>query len=316
MKYYLAFDIGGTHIKFAVLDGHGNILESDQITTANRGEQIVHDIVDIKNHLMPKYVLQGVAFSMPGFVNIDTGYLQDGGAIDDFSGINFKQLMTERLGLPVELDNDGNCVAMAERWLGKGQHSDNFICMNIGTGVGGAICLNGEIMRGYRYMGAEFGYMLINNFFKSAGKTHCSLNFTASIREGLIGCYCSEKNIDSGKLSGKDIYLFAEQGDPLAIKIIDQFYECIALGLYNLTFILNPEKILIGGAISANSEIFPAIKAKFQAILNSHPDSSRLSVDDLVSIESAHFKNSAGMVGALYHFLRMQNGCATQEHVA
>lgn len=305
MKYYLSFDIGGTQMKYGVLTQQGDIIEQGKLDTASTGAQVINDIIDVKIRFASKYKLQGAAFSIPGFVNVATGYLPNAGAIDDFFGINFKDIMQDRLGLPVELDNDGNCVALAEKWLGKGKGCDNFVCMTIGTGVGGAICLNGEVVRGHNYMGGEFGYMLINNIFKAEQKTHCSMNFTASIREGLIGKYRMLNPQGSTDLSGVDIYQLADRGDKAALQVIDEFYQCIALGLYNLTFILNPEKILIGGAISTRPDLYPAIKQKFQEILDQHKKSSRATVDQLVKVESAHFKNDSGLIGALYHFLQM-----------
>ena len=309
MKHYLSFDIGGTQIKFAVLTEQGEIIEKSKIDTAKDGNQIIEDLVAVKKQLAEKYTFQGVAFSMPGFVDVNTGFLKTAGAIEDFAGLHFKDIMVEKLGLPVELDNDVNCVAMAEKWLGAAENSDNFICMTIGTGVGGAICVNGEIVRGHSYMAGEFGYMLTNSIFKAKDESISTLSSTGSICEGLIKCYCEQKQQEIGSVSGIDVYDLAEQGDAIAEKVINEFYQNIAIGLYNLTFILNPEKILIGGAISTRSELFPALKQKFQEIINAHGVINKFSVDDFVNIESTHFKNDSGVIGALYHFLQM-NKCA------
>lgn len=307
MKYYLSFDIGGTQIKFGILTAEGNIIEKSKIDTKNNGEQIINDIVTVKERLASQYNLQGVAFSMPGFVNVETGYLKTGGSIPDFYGINFKEIMQEKLGLPVELENDVNCVAFSEQWHGNAKDCDNFICITIGTGIGGALCLNGQISRGHSYMAGEFGYMLIHNIFSNVkNKSTCTLSATGSVKQGLISNYYEQKKIDKNKLSGVDIYQLADEGDLIASKVINEFYQSIAIGLYNLTFILNPEKILIGGAISNRTEIFPAIIREYQSIITEHPDLKGFAVKDLVSIESTHFKNESGLVGALYHFLQMR----------
>lgn len=315
MNPYLSFDIGGTQIKFAVLTESGDIIEQDEIDTSNNGEQIMNDIVQIKTQLAAHYELQGVAFSMPGFVNVETGYLQTGGAINDFNEINFKEIMSEKLALPIELDNDVNCVAFAEKWLGNAKNSDNFICMTIGTGIGGAVWVNGKISRGHHYMAGEFGYMLTNNIFKVKNKSTSTMSFSASIRAGLIDNYCDQQQIESHNLSGVDIYQLAEQGDEIAQQVIDDFYQSIAIGLYNLTFILNPQKILIGGAISTRSEIFSAITHKFQQIINETPIIKRFLVEDLITIESTYFKNDSGLIGALYHFLQMQKNRLKKQEV-
>lgn len=305
MKHYLSFDIGGTQIKFAVMTERGDIIEKNKIDTAVRGEQIISDIVALKEQLQKKYSLQGAAFSLPGFVNVDTGFLKTAGAITDFFAINFKEIMTEKLGLAVELENDVNCVALAEKWLGNAQDSDNFICITIGTGIGGAIFVNGQLVRGHSYMAGEFGYMLSDNLFNSKAATATTFSHCASVRDGLIAQYCQQEQQPLGNVTGHDVYRLAQQGDQVALQTIDTFYQNIAIGLYNLTFTLNPEKILIGGAISAREEIFPAVKGKFQEIINANPALKNFSVEDFVTIDSTYFKNDSGLIGALYHFLQI-----------
>ncbi|GLS91565.1 glucokinase [Psychromonas marina] len=305
MKHYLSFDIGGTQIKFAVLTEHGEMVEKNSMDTAESGTQIISDIVSVKTKLAEKYTLEGVAFSMPGFVDVNSGFLKTAGAIDDFFGINFKNIMVEKLSLPVELENDVNCVALAEKWLGGAKHCEDFICITIGTGVGGAICVNGELVRGHSYMAGEFGYMLTQNIFKVQDKERSTMSHSASVGHGLIKKYCNQQQVPLENMSGMDIYRLAEQGDQVALKVIEEFYQNIAIGLYNLTFILNPKKILIGGAISGRDEIFPAIKAKFQEVFNGHALLNQFLVDEFVCVESTQFKNDSGLIGALYHFLQM-----------
>jgi beta-glucoside kinase len=300
MKYYLAFDIGGTTIKFGVLDQDANILAKDKITTELSGSCIIANIIKIKEKYSALYDLQGVAFSLPGFVNVETGYLQTGGAIKDFYGINFKNIMTEKLALPVELENDANCVALAEKWIGSAQETDNFICITIGTGIGGAIFINNQIMRGHSYMAGEFGYMLVNNPFQSEHPENTSMSMTASVKGGLREAYIKNKgNVTLEDISGEDIYRLAKEGDPVAKDTIVKFYQSIALGLYNLTFILNPEKIIIGGAISERDEIFVEIEQKFQQIIDSQEPLSKFTVADFVRIEPSKFINDSGIIGAV-----------------
>lgn len=305
MKFYLAFDIGGTNLKFGVLNEQGDILQRGKVQTESTGEAIINSIVTIKEKYAAVYPFEGVAFSLPGFVNIETGYLKTGGAIRDFYEFNFKQILMEKLSLPIELDNDVNCVALAEKWQGNAQTSKNFLCMNIGSGIGGAIFLNDQIIRGHQYMAGEFGYMLTENIFACADK-HVTMSETASVLGGLRRRYVKRHGkLTVGQVSGEDIYHLAAQGDPLAQQTIEEFYQSLAIGLYNLTFILNPEKILIGGAISKRSEIIIAIKQKFLEILATQTSLQAFSVEQLVSIESCKFNNDSGIIGAVYHFMSM-----------
>ena len=305
MKFYLSFDIGGTNLKFGVLNEQGKILQRGKVQTELSGEAIIASIVAIKEKYASQYPLAGLAFSVPGFVNIETGYLTTGGAIKDFYEFDFKKVLMKKLALPVELDNDVNCVAMAEKWQGNAQTSRNFLCMNIGSGIGGAIFLNDQLIRGHQYMAGEFGYMLTENIFTSANKD-VTMSDSASVKNGLRRRYIERHgNLTLAQISGEDIYHLAAQGDLLAKQTIKEFYQNLAIGLYNLTFILNPEKILIGGAISERREIFTAIKQNFQKILTMQSNLQQFSVEQLVSIESCKFNNDSGLIGAVYHFMSM-----------
>ena len=303
MKFYLAFDIGGTAIKFAIVNEQGDILERGKQATELDRDAFIDCIAAIKEKYSALYDISGVAFSMPGFVNIETGYLRTAGAIKSLYDFEFKKVLTEKLALPVELDNDVNCVALAEKWQGNAQTSKDFICVTIGTGIGGAIFLNDQLIRGHHYMAGEFGYTLTGNIFRSDDK-QLTLSNKASVWEGLRARYTKlQGNLDIEEISGEDIYQLATQGDKLAEQTIDEFYQAIAMGLYNLTFTLNPEKILIGGAISQRDEIYSAIKQKFQQILDLQNDLKTFSVAQLVTIESCKFNNDSGLIGAVYHFI-------------
>lgn len=305
MTFYLSFDIGGTYIKFGVVNEQGDILQSGKVHTELNKYAFIDCIVKLKEKYSQLYDLQGVAFSMPGFVNIETGYLKTAGSIKYLYEFNFKKTLTEKLSLPVELDNDVNCIALAEKWLGNAQASKNFLCLSIGTGIGGAIFLNDQLVRGNHFMAGEFGYTLLQNIFTSDNK-HVTLSDQASVERGLIMRYQQlNSNLIDEHIDGEDIYNLATQGDKVAKQTIDEFYQSLAMGLYNLTFMLNPEKILIGGAISQRNEIYPAILKKFQAILNYQSDLQKLSVEQLVTIESCKFNNNAGLIGAVYHFITM-----------
>lgn len=308
MATYISFDIGGTDIKFGVLNEQGQVLEQGKVKTETCGEKIIATLVDIKDQWSKKFTFDGAAFSLPGFVDVNTGYLKTGGAIDDFYGFQFKDELSKRLSLPVELENDVNCVALAEKWRGKAQNVENFICITIGTGIGGAIYINNQMVRGHGFMAGEFGYMFTKNVFDIEDKATASMSFTSSVREGLRRRYSNLKNINSiDNLSGKDIFGLASKGDDIAIKVIDDFYNNIAIGLYNLTFILNPEKIIIGGAISSREDLIFNIEDKFNQIIKSQGSINNFNVKELVSIEKSTFNNDSGLIGAVYHFLIMQN---------
>jgi len=303
MDYFLSFDIGGTAIKYGILNEQGEILKQGKLVTPSTLSAFIESIISIKEKFNNQYKLLGVAFSMPGFVNTQTGYLSTAGAIKYLYDFDFKKILSDKLALPVELDNDVNCVALAEKWQGNAQTSSDFLCVTIGTGIGGAIYLNNQLIRGHNYMAGEFGYTLTANIF-SANDKQVTLSNQASVWEGLRARYAKlHGKMEVENITGEGIYQWAAQGDKLAIQTINEFYEAIAMGLYNLTFTLNPEKILIGGAISQRDEIYLAIKQKFQQILDYQNNLKTFSVEQLVTIEPCKFNNDSGLIGAVYHFI-------------
>lgn len=307
MTTYLSFDIGGTDIKFGIVNTQGKILYQDKVKTAPDGDAIIQTIVNIKHELAQIYRVDGAAFSVPGFVNIDTGYLKAGGAIADFCEFDFKDILTERLSLPVEVENDVNCVALAEKWQGKAKDTTDFICITLGTGIGGAIYINDQLVRGYSSMAGEFGYSFIHYAHETEDKASETMNMTASVRDGLRRRYAHYMELpDYKNISGKDVFLLAEGGDTVAVKVIEEFYKSIAVGLHNLTFVLNPEKIIIGGAISERKDLIPNVKHEMERLLKAIPVINKLHLNELVSIESTSFNNDNGLIGAVYHFLTMK----------
>ncbi|MDH5877798.1 MULTISPECIES: ROK family protein [Vibrio] len=307
MTTYLSFDIGGTDIKFGVVNDLGDILRQGKVKTASAGEDIIQTIVDIKQDLSQTYRFDGAAFSVPGFVNVDTGYLKAGGAISDFCEFNFKDILADKLALPVEVENDVNCVALAEKWQGKAKDMSDFICITLGTGIGGAIYTNNQLIRGHRSMAGEFGYTFIHYAHESQDKASETMNLTASVRDGLRRRYALYKGLSGFEhISGKDIFSLAEGGDSVAVRVIDEFYKSIAVGLHNLTFILNPEKIIIGGAISERPDLIPNVTQEMKRLLKAIPVINKLNLDEVVSIENTSFTNDNGLIGAVYHFLIMR----------
>lgn len=302
----LAFDIGGTEIKYGVISVHGDILFNASVETPEVGDDIIELLKNLKQEIAKKFSIKGASFSMPGFVIPESGYLKTAGAINDFYGLNFIEVMQEKFQLPVEVENDVNCVALAERWVGSAKNCQNFLCLNIGTGVGGAIMMNDRLIHGHGHMAGEFGYMLTRNFFEQSDASK-TLSFTGSVRESIRRPYFDKKALeDFSTLSGKDVFDAAENGDVDAQEIISCFYQHLAAGIYNLTFILNPEKIIIGGAISQREDLIEKIHANFELIIAHDSGLAGFTTHDLVSLEKASLGNDAGMIGAAYHFITMQ----------
>lgn len=295
---YLSFDVGGTNIKYSLIDSQGNILESGTTPTKDSKEEIFKIVkTQVDEYQKREIEIKGLAFSMPGVIDVERGYMITGGALFDLYDFAFKNELEKFIGLPVEIENDVNCVALAEKWLGNAKECKNFLCMTIGTGVGGAIFINGEMVRGSNFSAGEFGFMITD---RRENYEEASLSMSGSVRGGLIQTYARLKGVDWENLDGKKIFELAKQGDEIAKKVIDDFYDSISYSVYNLSVALNPEKILIGGEITKREEFIERIEKKVKEI-KEQTCSLKFPI-----IDRCKFLNDSGKIGAVYHFIIQQ----------
>lgn len=292
---FLSFDIGGTKTKYSLVNESGEILESGSFSTKDNKEIIFSNVKNIVEEFKNKnYSIDGLAFSMPGVIDVKNGHMITGGALRDLYDFPFKEKLEQYIGIPVELENDVNCVALAEKWQGNAKDCENFVCLTVGTGVGGAIYIDGKMVRGTKYAAGEFGFMITD---RRENYEEASLSMSGSVRGGLIQTYARKKGINWEELNGEKIFELAENGDKIALEVIDDFYTSLAYSVYNLSVSLNPEKILIGGEITRREDFIKIIEDKVEIIKK---DVCPLKMP---IIERCKFLNDSGKIGAVYHFI-------------
>ncbi|MEH7501222.1 ROK family protein [Neobacillus drentensis] len=298
MKAYMVFDIGGTFIKYAVMDQAAKRLVSGKFPTPKEGlEAFLQQICDIVKEYKDSYELQGIALSSPGAVDVKTGSIGGASAIPYIHGGSMTDLLRERTGFPVSIENDANCAALAEGWLGAAKNADYYICIVIGTGIGGSIVMNHTILRGAALHGGEFGYMIMGGSFQ-AGKDPLQSTWSQSAStNALVREVEMKKSLTQGSLDGEEVFLLSEAGDPIAQESIAHFYKGIAIGIYNLKYALDPEKILIGGGVSKRGEVIEGINRELKLLKD---EISTLHIE----VEACQFDNDANLIGALFHFLK------------
>lgn len=297
MKKFLSLDVGGTNTKYGILDEKGEILFKDKFPTEKNKEAFLDSIKNLAEKFKKSDDIQGIAMSMPGIIDTKRGYLVTAGALVELYKFELKAELEKSIGLPVSVENDVNCVALAEKWLGHGKNDENFICLAIGTGIGGAIIINNKLYRGHRYLAGEFGFMVNRG---NEGLT--TLSMTSSTQNGLVDVYRSRANVE--KISGEEVFAKYEAGDEIAKKVFKDFYESLSAGIFNLIFSLDPSKVLIGGAISENKTV---MKELVEHVLEVKETDKGIAHIELPKIEPCKFKNDAGIIGALYNFLTYEN---------
>lgn len=221
-----AFDIGGTALKMGVVLPHGEIIltKSAEISGSD-GDQI---LAEMKVFLAENTDVTGIAVSAPGYVNPKTGLITMGGAIRRFDNFNLKEWLEAETGLPVAIENDANCALLAEKWLGKGQDLDDFLCLTIGTGIGGGIFSNGELVRGGRFRAGEFGYMFSERpgAFRPGKYT---LNETTTMLV-LRRQYAELTGRPLEEITGEEIFANYDAHDAVSERLITEFYTGICTG--------------------------------------------------------------------------------------
>ncbi|POP42172.1 beta-glucoside kinase [Superficieibacter electus] len=281
-----AFDIGGTALKMGVVTDGGELLEKGkQVINHSDGDQILEAMLA---WITAHPACEGVAISAPGYINPHSGYIEMGGAIRKFNHFAIKDWLEERIRLPVAIENDANCVLLAERWQGKGANLSDFLVMTIGTGIGGAVFCNNKLLHGAHFRGGEFGYMLTER----AGPRDVpryTMNSTCTLRV-LRNYYAEHIGKPLEEVSGEDIFDRFDAGDVVCQRLVTDFFNGLGTGLYNLVNIFDPQAILLGGGIVE--------RPGFLTLLREHL--AWFGIAD--TIDTVSQGNDAGLIGAVYHF--------------
>ncbi|MFV0556055.1 MAG: ROK family protein [Lactovum sp.] len=301
---YLAFDIGGSSIKYGLVTAEGEILEKSKIPTENNEEKFLKNFSSLIEDFKKRYPqIEGIGISAPGIVSKE-GVMTTFGALDKMHGFPLQETISKLSGLEVSVINDGNAAAISEKWLGAAKSMDNYIVMVLGTGVGGGIVINGQVYQGSHGMAAELGWPLYHGITKSGDIERQSENFHSAILTGLLRRYHSQRDIFGKEEFLDDAAIFLEkvqEKDKLAVAVFKDYIQDLALNLLNLFAIFDPEAILIAGGISENRFFMESLEEAYQKLVESH--GTLRFVNDLSllgHIKSAQLKNDAGLLGATY----------------
>lgn len=260
----LAFDIGGTNIKYALCNENFVITDKHTIPTeAHKGGQnLVKKVISI----IEEYDhIDRVAISTAGQVDSENGivvYSTDN--IPYYTGMMVKKIVENKTGIPTFVENDVNAFALGEAQFGAAKGESDFLCLTYGTGIGGALYLNNKLYKGMGSSAGEFGHMITH-----AGGKQCNCG-----GEGCYECYASTnaliKAVNKGVCADMDGFqVFAKENfqKPEIRSVIDKWIDEIIIGLVNLIYIFNPPLIVIGGGIMNEDYIIDLIDRKIYNML-------------------------------------------------
>lgn len=307
----IGLDIGGTTVKIGFIDEQGGILERWEIptNTKNQGISIVNDISDaITNKLatleLDKHSIIGIGVGAPGFIDVSTGFVYEAVNIG-WKNFDLGGQLKEKLGLPVFISNDANVAVLGENWKGAGRQARNLIAVTLGTGVGGGVIANGEILDGVNGTAGEIGHITVepNGYQCNCGRYGCLetiASATGIVRQAMdriseyptgdLAIYYKKR----GNLTTRDIFELAGKGNEQCEQILYRTADVLGFVIANMGLIINPSKILIGGGVSKAGE--PLL----HMISNAFESYALPRVRKVCEMKIAQLGNDAGIIGAAF----------------
>lgn len=309
-KYAFGVDIGGTTVKLGLFDTEGNILKKWEITTRkeNGGEKVLPDVAEsIKNVIAEEKIAKedivGVGVGAPGPVDAK-GVIYK--AVNLGWGVfNMSETLENLLGIPVKSGNDANVAALGEMWQGGGKGYKNLVAVTLGTGVGGGIIIDGQILNGSTGAAGEIGHLFIEKDETEAcgcGNVGCLEQYASATGIAKLAARRLAKDdapsVLRGKafVSAKAVFDAVKENDPVAIEIAEEFGDYLGKGLAIIAAVVNPEVFVIGGGVSKAGEIlFKYIRPAF--------DKHAFHGSKSAELKLATLGNDAGIVGAAAMFI-------------
>ncbi|WP_208560040.1 ROK family protein [Marinilactibacillus kalidii] len=283
----LVFDIGGTSVKYAIWEKE-ELVEKSSFESPSTWEEMKNVMFTIKDTFVQQYELDGIAISSPGAVNQVARTIEGISALPYLHHFPIYDELETLFSLPVSIENDANCSALAEVWKGAAKEKQNVLFVVIGTGIGGSVIVEKKVQRGAHLFGGEFGIMLLNE-----KETFSQLGTTVALAKR----YNERMDMTAMPIDGRTVFDLAERGDDVAIEEVKKFYRYLSIGLFNLTYAFDPEVILIGGGVSSRPDLLEKLNSEIAILME------ELELDIFKPLlDVCMFKNDANLIGAVYNF--------------
>ncbi|ACK73699.1 ROK family protein [Gloeothece citriformis PCC 7424] len=281
----IGIDLGGTAIKLGKFLSDGICLETITIPTPQPAtpQAVLESIVTVVKQLNQDHNCLAIGLGTPGPADAGGRIAKVAINLSGWLDVPLADWLEKETNLPTIIANDANCAGLGEAWLGAGRNFKNLILLTLGTGVGGAIILDGKLFTGHNGAAGELGLITLNpDGFPCNSGNQGSLEQYASI--GGIRRQTGKEPIELGKL--------AQEGDPTALAFWRQYGQILGIGLTSLIYVLTPEAVIIGGGISASAKFFfPAMQEEIERRV--------LPIcREGLQLFSAELGNNAGMIGA------------------
>lgn len=289
MVNYLGIDIGGTNLRAAVISQESEILET--FKTANEpgkgAEYNLDKIINVVKNEWTSYSLEKAGVGCPGPLNLKEGIILNPPNLKGWGKFNVKKYLEEKLNMPVTVNNDANVAGFAEAVSGCAKEAESVFYITISTGVGGGLILDKKIVNGAHSQCAEIYNMIINeDEYVQPGLNKSSLEGQCS---GVNIARIASK-IKDKELTTKEVFDLYESNDEQIKNVIKKWIDNIAIGIANIIAVVDPEVIVLGGAVPINNQfLLPKITNKVK---------EKVADPNMVDIRLAELGDDAGLIGA------------------
>ena len=312
MTQYLAMDFGGTFVKYALMDDTAAILHRGQVKAPLESTEAV---VRTAGELFARWrdQVSGVAISMPGVLDSDSGYAYSAGAYNRvLKGMNIFELLKPVITVPMALENDAKAAVLAEAWKGALQDVRCGAAVILGSGVGGGIIMDGKLQKGGHFAAGELSGLLMQaggyDRRTMSGYTSSTSSLLRMVAEARgmrpaqfeISGFMNDEEPDPSlpSYTGIDVFRWIDEGEPQTLQAYRQWLRNIVMVIFNLKMIVDPEKIVIGGGVSRNPRLLRDLQEEY--------DKAAEMVEPFgmphAELALCHYTSDANLVGALYNW--------------
>lgn len=292
-RKYLCIDVGGSSIKYAVMDEKLTFYEKGSEPTPYGG---CGEYLDVLEGIFLRFQgeVLGIAMSVPGMIDSENGICVTGGNLTYVEQFPLAGLLEERCHVPVTIMNDAKCAALAEASCGSLVDCRDAAVLVFGTGIGGALVKDGKVHMGKHFAAGEFSFIMLNQECDFENSTWAKRNGS----ERLITMAARARGRKEDGVTGFDVFRWAEEGDERVLKVLDKFTRDIAFMMMNLQMIFDPERFAIGGGISRQPLLLEFIEKNLEFYYSLFPYTV-----PRAEVTACRFFNDSNLIGALQYYL-------------
>ncbi|HHV75169.1 transcriptional regulator [Thermoanaerobacterium sp. PSU-2] len=270
MKKVVGIDIGGTKILGGVIGFNGDLIKFKETSTdANLGrDHILKKLFGVLDDLFDTDI-EGIGIGSAGRINFYTGeviYATDN--LPGWTGINLKEIISQKYRTKTIVENDVNAAIVGENWLGSAKNFKDVLMITLGTGVGGAIILDGKLIRGSHFSAAEIGHTIL---YPDGKKCNCGQNGCVEQYISGTAIYKRYNEIVGSNLvnSAKDVFDLYMKNDKISKLVVDEFVKSLSLLIFNIRNFIDPEIIILGGGVTNSKDLWwEYLKSQIKCDLN------------------------------------------------